>query len=60
MKLYDISFTFTNPKDPSDINRMDTKDHCYENYKVWMKQIFERALNGMWIISSLTIKVHIL
>jgi hypothetical protein len=58
MVHYNISFDFTDPKNPHDINHMDTKDHCYENYKAWMKQIFQAAISGTWIISHLTIKTY--
>lgn len=59
MAHYDISFDFTNPKDPKDINHMNTKDHCYENYKAWMQQIFQAIHNRTWIISHLTIIKHL-
>ena len=56
--MYDISFDFTNPKDPKDVNHMITRDHNYENYMAWMQQILISAFRGTWIISHLTITKH--
>lgn len=58
MVHYNISFDFTDPKNPKDVNHLETKDHNYENYKVWMQQIVQAALSGSWLISHLTIQKY--
>lgn len=57
--LYDLSFTFTDPKDPKDTHHMNhLKDLNKENYKCWISQIYISALKGYWKISNLTTKQH--
>lgn len=57
--LYDLSFTFTNPKDSKDVNHIHhAKNLNKENYRCWISQIYTAVLKGQWIISNLTTKQH--
>ena len=58
MAHYNISFDFTNPEDPKDVNHMKQSDLSKEEKDIWIYDILIAALKGTWIISHLTITKH--
>lgn len=57
--MYNISFTFTDPKNLKDVNNMKhLKDLTKEEKDAWVSDIFLAASNGTWLISHLTITKH--
>lgn len=59
MVHYNISFTFTDPKNPKDVNNMKhLKDLSNEEKDAWIHDILIAAFNGSWLISHLTIQKY--
>lgn len=53
--MYTLSFTFTNPDDPRDINFSNIKDLDFEDVKAWLNDLITVSLKRTWLISNLTI-----
>lgn len=53
--MYTLSFTFTNPDDPRDINYFNTEDLDFEDVKAWLNDLVSASLKRTWLISHLII-----